>query len=167
VNKTDQGPARAKGGRPRKTIDPEIIKCLGTAKDQDIASQFGRTLKWVRKTRQKLSIPAYSGDQLIPVLEQNDELVELLGKVSDRSLAARFGGSNHVYRMMREARGILPWNHDRATAEASLWETNREAAMALLGKVADTELARRFGGFQCRYGYLRNRAGIPPFDPKA
>ena len=161
-----EGPKR-RCGRPRKIIDQQVVDCLGTMKDQDVANRFGRSLKWVRKARQRLGIAAYTGDQLILQRDQNPDIIDQLGKVSDRSLAARFGGSHWVYKSMRESRGILPWNHERATEEAKLWDQNREAAIALLGKVSDNELARRFGGLQCRYTYLRNKLGIAVFDPKA
>ncbi|MPQ69360.1 hypothetical protein [Pseudomonas sp. MWU12-2323] len=153
--------SKASRGRPRKPIDQAIVDCFGTMKDQDVATKFGRALKWVRKTRQNLGIDAYAGDQLLPQLEQNAEVLEMLGKASDRSLAKQYGGSHWVYRTLREERGILPYGHERRAAEAELWEKNRDAATALLGKVSDNELGRRFGGLQCRYSYLRHKAGIP------
>lgn len=151
-------------GRPRLAIDPAIRDAFGTAPDQDIADRFGRSLKWVRKHRQRLKIACYSGNKITPKLAQNDEVMALLGKVSDRSLAGRFGGSHHVYRTLRDERGIPPWNHEHAEAEAELWESNRPEAVSLLGKLPDIELARRYGGYQSRYSYLRKKAGIAPYS---
>jgi hypothetical protein len=151
----------------RSAADSELLASLGKMPDTEIASKFNRTLKWVRKARAKLGIERYSPEQIGAQLEKNSEVIELLGKEPDRRLAARFGGSPSLYRQMRNRRNIPVYDNERLDAEAERWERNRAEAMALLGKVPDIELSRRFGGFQCRYTYLRNKAGIPPYDPKA
>lgn len=150
------------------TIDagvPGPFDSMGKMKDKDVAANLGRSLQWVRKKRTRLGIPAYAPELLRDQLAKNTEVLALLGKVSDRSLAAQFGGTHPLYRILREERGIPIFNDEKAKADAELWEKNREEATSLLGKVPDIELARRFGGFQCRYTYLRNKAGIPPFRP--
>lgn len=153
----------SKPDKRHRVIDQDILDAFGTAPDQQIADRFGTTCNWVRKNRQRLKIDPYKGNQITPVLEQNPDVLALLGKESDRSLAKRFGGSFQLYRQLRAARGIPRFNDEQAQADSALWEMNRAEATALLGKVPDSELARRFGGFQCRYGYLRKKAGIPPF----
>ncbi|MCF5371242.1 hypothetical protein [Pseudomonas syringae] len=146
-----------------KPIDPAVVQCFGKMKDQDVADKFGRKLKWVRKARQKLGIAAYTCGLISPKLMKDEEVMSLLGKWSDRLLAERFGGSATLYSKLRERFGILPYEHERASAIADLWEINREAAMALLGKLSDSDLAHRFGGLPCRYKYLREKAGIPKY----
>lgn len=144
-------------------VAPGLIESLGTMPDQEVATKFGRALKWVRKERAKRKIPKYTGSLVIPKLEANAELIGLLGTCSDRSLGARFGTSGATIRILRERHGIDMYRGEELKDEKEKWEQHRDEAMALLGKVPDTELARRFGGFVCRYSYLRRKAGIPAF----
>lgn len=81
-----------KEDRRCKPIDPAVVQCLGTMKDQDVADKFGRKLKWVRKARQRLGISAYTGGLISPKLMKDAEVMNLLGKWSDRLLAEHFGG---------------------------------------------------------------------------
>lgn len=145
-------------------VVPGLIESLGKMPDQEVATKFGRALKWVRKERAKRKIPKYTGSLVTPKLEANAELMALLGTCSDRSLGARFGTSGATIRALRERHGIAMYRSEELTEGKVKWEKHRDEAMALLGKVPDIELARRFGGFQCRYSYLRRKAGIPAFD---
>lgn len=147
-------------------LDPGLLESLGTMPDQEVATKFGRTLKWVRKERAKRAIPKFTGSHVIPKLEKNAELLALLGKCSDRSLGARFGCTGKTISSLRERLGIPQYRHDEVSANKEQWDKHRDEAIALLGKVSDSELARRFGGFQCRYSYLRNQAGIPALYPR-
>lgn len=141
-----------------------LIESLGTMPDQEVATKFGRTLKWVRKERAKRKIPKYTGSLVTAKLEGNAELRALLGTCSDRSLGARFGTSGHTIRVLRERHGIAMFREDEITTNKQSWSESRAEAIALLGKVGDAELARRFGGHPCRYTYLRNKAGIPALN---
>ncbi|MEX6780187.1 hypothetical protein [Pseudomonas aeruginosa] len=145
-------------------VAPGLIESLGTMPDQEVATKFGRALKWVRKERAKRKIPKYTGLLLTSKLEGNAELLALLGTCSDRSLGARFGTSGPTIRALRERHGIAVFRGEEVRANKEMWEQHRDEAMALLGKVPDIELARRFGGYQCRYSYLRKKAGIPAFN---
>ncbi|MFG8752151.1 hypothetical protein ACEPU1_27990 [Pseudomonas aeruginosa] len=145
-------------------VAPGLIESLGTMPDQEVATKFGRALKWVRKERAKRKIPKYTGSLVTPKLEGDAELLALLGTCSDRSLGARFGTTGATIRALRESKGIALHRGDEARANKEKWEQHRDEAIALLGKVPDIELARRFGGYQCRYSYLRRKAGIPAFN---
>ena len=145
-------------------LAPGLIESLGTMPDQEVATKFGRALKWVRKERAKRKIPKYTGSLVTPKLEQNAEVLALLGTCSDRSLGARFGTTGATIRALRESKGIALYRGEEARANKEKWEQHRDEAIALLGKVPDIELARRFGGYQCRYSYLRRKAGIPAFS---
>jgi hypothetical protein len=145
-------------------VAPGLIESLGTMPDQEVATKFGRALKWVRKERAKRKIPKYTGSLVTPKLEQNAEVLALLGTCSDRSLGARFGTTGATIRALRESKGIALYRGEEAKSNKENWELHRDEAISLLGKVSDTELARRFGGHPCRYTYLRNKAGIPALN---
>lgn len=157
-------------GKPKsphwQPVPEGLVECFGRMTDQEVADRFGKALVWVRKLRNKMQIRAYDpGLELQKaLLEKHPQIRELLGTVSDRSLAKQFGGTPYTYRMMREQTGIEPYNKTD-DEEAALWRAQRHEAEALLGKVSDTELSRRYGGHPCRYAYLRNKAGIAAYTP--
>lgn len=157
-------------GAHRRAIPARLYKALGKATDVAVASQFGKTAKWVRKLRTKLGIPAFipyrPTAEAEAAIKTNPEIIALLGTVSDRELMKRYGGGNYLYRSMREERGIPAFNAVDPM-EKQRWESQRQEAIALLGKVSDSELSRRYGGVPARYTYFRNQRNIPPYNPKA
>lgn len=140
---------------------------LGTCTDKDVAHRFGLTATWVRRHRLQLGIPGYAADRVTPTQDQLEEVVALLGKVSDRSLIARFGGYATYYSALRAELKIPILNHERLQAEAERWALNKPEALALLGKLSDSELSRRYGGVPARYAYHRKKAGIPRYSRRA
>ncbi len=85
--------------RKHAVIDPDLLACLGTMTDLDVAEKFGRKFSWVRKERKKRGIPGFK-NEVIP------GLIESLGTMHDFEIAEKYGVGPSWVRKARHERGI-------------------------------------------------------------
>lgn len=110
-------------------LPQELVSQLGVRSDQDLATEFGYTLHYLKKERKARGI------QSVNVPRYPEEMLSLLGKVPDRALVARFGYSSTTLSVLRKKLGIK--RHPK------VWTPER---IALLGKIKDSEVAALLGG---------------------
>jgi hypothetical protein len=133
-------------------VTPELLAALGSAPDEELARRFGTYPAAIRKARRERSIAVLPRRANIT---WTPELVGRLGTEPDGKIAKELGVSETLVSKARKARGIARYKRYDLPEEA----------YALLGKVSDPEMAKRFGGHSIRYFRLRKALGIPPDAP--
>lgn len=127
-------------------LPQELVSQLGVRSDQDLSTEFGFTLHYLKKERKARGISS------VNVPKYPEEMLSLLGKVADRDLVARFGYSSTTLSILRKKLGIK--RHHK------VWTAER---IALLGKIKDSEVAALLGGAFTKgsVGQCRRSLGIP------
>lgn len=136
---------------PRVKWTPENIALLGTDTDKAVAQALGTEVSSVRVKRRSLKIApsakAVSAKAVIP-----EHLVDQFNVMSDGAIATLTGHTQATISKHRRNMGITTrWNQGSLPEEAN----------DLLGKIVDSEIAKKYGvSVQC-VSARRRKLGIP------
>ncbi|QHF00547.1 hypothetical protein LCG56_27595 (plasmid) [Pseudomonas cannabina pv. alisalensis] len=119
-------------------ILPEIAEKLGVISDRQLAKLSGLSPYYIKQARLARGIEALSRGYNLP-----DELLQQLGKVPDTQLTDRYGVPGPVLCRARKERSIPRFRilHKPDSREYVAFSGE---AIALLGKIPDVHLAKRF-----------------------
>lgn len=140
-----------------RAISPEIAGKLGQVSDRELAKLSGLSPYFIKQARLAKNIEPVSRGYDLP-----DELVQQLGKVPDAQLTEHYGVPGPVLCRARKERSI-PRFRILYTPDSSEYVAFSEEALALLGKISDIELAKRFDRSRREVKQEREVRGVEPY----